>query len=512
MAKITKTLGPIHFEDLEPHRFEDLVRELIYDFKDWQDIEATGRGGSDDGFDVRAWEKNKQTEDINNEDQDQEEKNVNPMTGNLWMIQCKREKEIGPKKVADIIKKYIDKKNPPYGYILVASTDFSKKSYDTFRNELRKLGVMEFHLWGKAALEDMLHMPKNDRLLFAFFGISIVMRQRSKSTEVRFSMNNKNKLIRVLGGGNNNKDIYEPVLIRDIEDSNYPYKEQYKDFDKNQRWREHPAISLYPLGLIFNVRKFYAYVDLDKKEYDFIETIDLVNRQSEADDKKSKKDYYKNQNLARDYWEHIPYRNRIYFEIMGMILYKDMMVIDEKGDIFHDFPHIFCNYQYNNSPFKRFWEYLMPDTKNYYIDINKESYKKINYFPKKLPEIKEGNIYKDRFLEPAESVARMLRYDNVKEIYFADRKYDFLNPRDKILVKGTEIESSYERDSVEMSGVEIIYKYKGTTLELTRNKEEYFRTNIENQIGRKLNDNEVITVFEVKKAESWQFPKTEETK
>ena len=54
---ITRTLGPIHFEDLDPHRFEDLVRQLIYDYKDWQSIEATGRGGSDEGFDIRAYER-----------------------------------------------------------------------------------------------------------------------------------------------------------------------------------------------------------------------------------------------------------------------------------------------------------------------------------------------------------------------------------------------------------------------------------------------------------------------
>ena len=28
----TRTLGPLHYEDLEPHRFEDLVRSLLYDF------------------------------------------------------------------------------------------------------------------------------------------------------------------------------------------------------------------------------------------------------------------------------------------------------------------------------------------------------------------------------------------------------------------------------------------------------------------------------------------------
>jgi hypothetical protein len=35
---IARTYAPIHFDDLDPHRFEDLVRELIYDFKEWQAI------------------------------------------------------------------------------------------------------------------------------------------------------------------------------------------------------------------------------------------------------------------------------------------------------------------------------------------------------------------------------------------------------------------------------------------------------------------------------------------
>ena len=35
-----QTRGPIHFEDLDPHRFEDMIRELIYNFRDWQNIEC----------------------------------------------------------------------------------------------------------------------------------------------------------------------------------------------------------------------------------------------------------------------------------------------------------------------------------------------------------------------------------------------------------------------------------------------------------------------------------------
>lgn len=52
----TRTYGPLHLEDLEPHRFEDLVRQLLYDFRSWSQLEATGRTGSDDGFDARGRE------------------------------------------------------------------------------------------------------------------------------------------------------------------------------------------------------------------------------------------------------------------------------------------------------------------------------------------------------------------------------------------------------------------------------------------------------------------------
>ena len=137
MAKprVTRTYGPIHFEDLDPHRFEDLIRELIYDYKDWQSIEATGRSGSDNGFDIRAYEKVEITSQTENENNEVVEE-IHPMEGNLWMIQGKREKEIGPKKLKEYLAD-VDEKNPPYGYILAASTNFSKTSYDAFREELK---------------------------------------------------------------------------------------------------------------------------------------------------------------------------------------------------------------------------------------------------------------------------------------------------------------------------------------------------------------------------------------
>ena len=87
MAKphVTRTLGPIHFEDLDPHRFEDLDRQLVYDFKQWQSIESTGRGGADDGFDVRAYEVLQAPAFPDDEEADHEE--PHPMVCNLWLIQ-----------------------------------------------------------------------------------------------------------------------------------------------------------------------------------------------------------------------------------------------------------------------------------------------------------------------------------------------------------------------------------------------------------------------------------------
>ena len=210
MAKITRTYGPIHFEDLDAHRFEDLIRELIYDYKIWQSIEGTGRSGGDDGFDIRAYERLADSAPTS-DDPDRDAEEIHPMMGNRWIIQCKREREIGPKKLKEILND-IDASDPPYGYILAASANFSKQSYDAFRDTLLEKGVMEFYLWGKPELEDMLHQPKNDRILFTFFGISLVSRRRSRSTEIRFAVTNKNKLYRIFG---DEDPGHRPVMLRD---------------------------------------------------------------------------------------------------------------------------------------------------------------------------------------------------------------------------------------------------------------------------------------------------------
>jgi hypothetical protein len=99
MARATRTLNPLHFEDLEPHRFEDLIRQLIYDFRHWRALEAIGRSGSDQGIDIRGIElsgiseSNPEDED-NDEDDAQSWVREEELEERVWIIQCKREKSM----------------------------------------------------------------------------------------------------------------------------------------------------------------------------------------------------------------------------------------------------------------------------------------------------------------------------------------------------------------------------------------------------------------------------------
>ena len=265
-VRATKTINPLHFEDLEPHRFEDLVRRLLYSFRDWNNIEATGRGGSDEGFDIRAREKGDSVTNVS----DEGEEGVHAVEGRLWQVQGKREKTITPAKMRTLIKEGVDQTNPPYGYILAAATNISKTTYDTFRQELRKKGVIEFYFWGKDHLEDQLSLPQNDEILFTFFGLSLSPRRRSRTTELKFNINNKNKILKLVFGRDELLGQQVPrgkgFLLRDMKAEHYPDWKKYPDFEKHRRWEEHDVVDVTATGVIFKVRERYAYLDQIKKQ------------------------------------------------------------------------------------------------------------------------------------------------------------------------------------------------------------------------------------------------------
>lgn len=391
---ITRTLNPIHFEDLEPHRFEDLVRQLLYDFKQWESLEATGRMGSDEGVDIRGIElsaSSSEREDGDLDDENYEAIKDVPPTENIWIIQCKREKSIGPKKLKSIVSQSLSRiDKPPFGFLLVAACDFSRKARDEFRKQVIDFGVQEFYIWGKAEIEDLLFLPKNDHLLFAYFGMSIQIRRRSFKVRVRSRLALKKKLVKVLG--DIREQSYEHILIRDPKNTKYPYIADNTEFLKNPPWRYWQFKSHDPPDhLAFVVEQYFAYANWETKEWDVLidcDTAIFCNRQLSG----LSRDAFNFDNkheIYRIYSErHISENNRAWAMTIKSIHYDRILAIDELGDLHNEGPHLLVDYIKDNDPFEPNWSYLVIKSAGGFSvkSFIPENKLKKNFFPKKIPD------------------------------------------------------------------------------------------------------------------------------
>lgn len=371
----TKTINPLHFEDLDPHRFEDLVRQLMYDYKEWKSIEAIGQMGSDDGIDILA------TESIYIQDQSFDIETEPDFEDRIWIIQCKREKVITPKKVLQIIKHDLEQKTEiPYGYILVGSTNFSKRTRDAFKLRLNTLGVKEFTLIGKSELEDLLFLPKYDHILFAYFGISLQKRKQSLKSILSSRLTIKRKLYKLLG---DSTDIYnKTVFIKPSDDSNYP---NIKNGVLVPNWRYYYTFGYQPIdhiGLI--TAKKYAYANWETGEWDIIEDSDLsFPHFPELLDLNSQ--YYESMR-KRDQdssilWDSIDEGHRGFYYELKSIHFDRILLVDELGDTFHEGVHLVVNF-INGSPFENKTYKIIQPLLKYSDDFlkNPSPEKRVNIF------------------------------------------------------------------------------------------------------------------------------------
>lgn len=494
MAKphVARTLATIHFEDLDPHRFEDLVRQLIYDFRFWKSIESTGRGGADDGFDVRAYESVELREEPAPPEGEPEEPR-HPMEGNVWMIQCKREKAVGPKKVAQIIRDGVDPETPPYGYVLAAPTHFSKAAHDTFREELRSRGVMEFFLWGAGELEDMLYQPKNDRVLFAFFGISLATRRRSRTAEVRSTVSIKNKLMRTLGDDPSRK----AVLLRDLADDHYPNEHKVADFEKRPCWKEYDAVAFDPRGLVVLEREEFAYLNPDQKVWDATSAVNLALTIDQWDEHKEEKVAAK---LAvQGYWEQLPRRNRAKLITYGLVRFDSIDLIDDRGDTRFSCPHIYLVFDAKLGCIagRRSFLELGP---NHTVELDGLT-RRAGVFPRVFQPPAFGRIHKDESLAVDDQTRSSMRHSRGDiSVYAEEGAHDMLVAGDAIAVDGVMREGKQVFVKVtnigHSSGAEIISRYS---------HELGLQHQVEGQLGRAVKPSDRIKVIEASMLYEWQI-------
>lgn len=355
----TKTTNPLPFEHLEPKRFEDLVRQLIYDFKRWRQLEATGRSGGDSGFDARGWEAiydgGDPTGDQPGSDGDDDGEAPPPDGDRLWLIQCKRERSIGPTKILQHLALIpASTLEGLYGLVFVAACDLSKATRDACRTWCRERGIQEVHIWGRGEIEDLLFQPKNDHLLFAYFGISLQIRKRSTTAALRRVTTVKRKLKRLLTGPG---FPGTSLILRDASDDRYPWTQGVSLRTGQFLWRPVAAKSLGPRGLRVVVRCFHAFYRHESQEWD---AASMLNRATpyearnlwDLDDDEARRE----SSSAIQSWGRLPQPNQAFLYVLRDLPYEEILEVDEIADDVCTLPTLFTTFKSGEPPYSEMAE------------------------------------------------------------------------------------------------------------------------------------------------------------
>lgn len=351
---VSRTLAQVHLEDLEPHRFEDLVRQLLYDFRSWRQLEATGRSGGDDGFDARGFEivdvALAGTPIVEVEADDSEAATAEAgETDRLWLIQCKRERSIGPAKarryMADL--RAAVAASTPYGLVIAAACDLSKGTRDVIRDEGRALGFGEVHIWARGEIEDQLFQPKNDHLLFAYTGISLQIRKRSLRAEIRARLATKRKVKRAIEG-------QQIVLVREASDDRYPHQGTASGhWSQRRHWNVYEAGKCRHDGLRIELVRCFAYIDHDSEHWDAALAVNLAANPGGSQDPWT--NYPGMDPLhseALEAWNTLPASQRAFYKERVVIPYDQILDVDLEGDDWFARPHIYvADFDPRHGPF-----------------------------------------------------------------------------------------------------------------------------------------------------------------
>lgn len=138
-----------------------------------------------------------------------------------------------------------------------------RAAYSFARAWCRERGIQEVHIWGRGEIEDLLFQPKNDHLLFAYFGISLQIRKRSTTAALRRVTTVKRKLKRLLTGPG---FPGTSLILRDASDDRYPWTQGVSLRTGQFLWRPVAAKSLGPRGLRVVVRCFHAFYRHESQE------------------------------------------------------------------------------------------------------------------------------------------------------------------------------------------------------------------------------------------------------
>lgn len=311
MTHVSRTINPLHFEDLEPRRFEDLALALIFRLRAWEDIHHDGRTGGDDGVDIRAIEK------------------LPDATLRYWAAQCKRYQKFSTADAKDAIKEAIKDGTIPDVLLLVIGCDVSLRARNSFETAASAAGIKTPVLWTSSKLQAMLYTEHQD-LLFGFFGISLARQERGREGDLKRKLSLKRKLLKLFP----RSERYPNIIIHSIDDEMYP------EVDGDPIGRMSSWIKSEFAGHYHNGIELYLSVD---------EII--VNR---ADGKWAilgHPDVRKGETPADYAFNDSIYQKVKIFRI-ARIPFRNMVEVDDEGDEYYPFTHLYCWFADQGTPYE----------------------------------------------------------------------------------------------------------------------------------------------------------------
>lgn len=350
---VTRTQNPLPFEHMEPKRFEDMARQLAYEFKPWRQLEATGRSGGDEGFDARGFEIVVPASVPIQNDED-EGPDIEVTSDRIWLIQCKRERTIGPALMAKHLNAIPqESRRDLHGLLFIAACNFSLATRNVLRNWCRIHEIAECIIWGRAELEDLLFQPKNDGLLFAYFGISLRIARQKVATSLRREISLKRKLNRLFPIESRHGS---PIVLRDPADLRYPFVDGKSLKGDKCLWLPRNTLGIGTFGLRIVIREFWAFYEWENGRWDIASSIDFSIPDQQSNpwyQQQAEPDRAEKIREIVDLWQQFPPGNQCFVKIVGCLRYEDIIEIDEIGDDQLKSTTVFATFKGARPPYDR---------------------------------------------------------------------------------------------------------------------------------------------------------------
>lgn len=325
---VTRTINQLHFEDLDPIRFEELILAMVYRMRRWDKLDHFGKKGTDDGIDIRAVEK------LENDKE------------NVYYFQCKRYQKITNAKIKDIIDDYLMKNTfIPQFYILVISCSLTKKQIEYFESYCDEKGFNTATVWTSSVIEAKLYSEYHD-LLFAYFGVNLVSERKSLTGSIRRNIALKKKM---------KKDFLKQTGCRTREEVEDRLHKPWTKFNHSEVLIRSIYDKAYPKENTLLNNDFTGYYKAEV--YDFYHNGLMVRAYPYVKDIKYRDEDFDNPG------EYTIIEDRA--EILGCIPFENIIEYDIDGDEYYNYPHLFCDFVNVSDPYEKL-VYLCND--GYMID------------------------------------------------------------------------------------------------------------------------------------------------